>query len=145
MVLVEPMYCYLTNHCNGTSRTYKLLLDIICISPFLTPLVFTIPHSHCFTSPTSRLHILCLLVVTFLSVVHFISIITITGSIFEVIIPIKVRLLIILSVPHIMFLFPPFLLCCHLYKYKSSQQNLLVNVLTISNVCANSNKNFILR
>jgi len=26
MVLVEPIYCYLKNHCNGTSRTYILLL-----------------------------------------------------------------------------------------------------------------------
>jgi hypothetical protein len=65
--------------------------------------------------------------------------------IFKVVIPIKVRLLIILSIPHILFLFPPFLLCCHLYKYKSPQQTLLVHATTISNVCANSNKNLILR
>ena len=108
MVLVEPIYCYLTNHFNGTSWTYILLLDVIFISPFLSPLVFTLPHSHCFPSPTSLFHILCLLVATFLSVIYFISINTITVSIFEVVIPIIVRLLIILSVPHILFLFPPF-------------------------------------
>jgi len=107
--------------------------------PFLSPLLFTLPHSHRFPSPTSRLHILCLLVVTFLSFAHFISIIIITSSIFEVVIPIKVRLLIILSVAHILFLILPFLLCCHLYKYKSSQQTLLVHATTISNVCANPN------
>ena len=145
MVLVEPIYCYLTNHFNGTSWTYILLLDVIFISPFLSPLVFTLPHSHCFPSPTSLFHTLCLLVATFLSVIYFISINTITVSIFEVVIPIIVRLLIILSVPHILFLFPPFLLCCHLYTYKSSQQTLLVHATTISNVCANSNKNLILR
>jgi len=101
MVLVEPIYCYLTNIFNGTSRTYILLLDIIYISPFYPP-----SFSRCPT--TSRLYILWLLVVTFLSVIHFISIIIITGSIFEVFISTKVSLLIILSVPHILFFFPPF-------------------------------------
>ena len=56
MVLVESIYYYLTNHFYGTSWTYILLLDIICISPFLFPLVFTLPHSYCFSSPTSLHH-----------------------------------------------------------------------------------------